>query len=53
MSMERLTDCLPLTTDQSEETAALVDLVESGAGLLRTVDRLLRDMKILSAVDGE
>ena len=40
----------PLITDQSEETAALVDLVESGAGLLRTVDGLFRDMRILSDV---
>ncbi len=40
-------------TDQSEETAALVDLVENGANLLRAVDCLLRDMRTLSGVSGE
>ena len=40
-------------TDQSEETAALIDLVENGANLLRAVDRLLRDMHTLSGVSGE
>ncbi|XP_064384748.1 uncharacterized protein LOC135333670 isoform X2 [Halichondria panicea] len=38
--------------DQSEETAALVDLVENGANLLRAVDCLLRDIHTLSAVSG-
>ncbi|XP_064385275.1 uncharacterized protein LOC135334138 [Halichondria panicea] len=38
--------------DQSEETAALIDLVENGANLLRAVDRLLRDMHTLSGVSG-
>ena len=40
-------------TDQSDETAALVDLVENGANLLRAVDCLLRDIHILSGVSGE
>ncbi len=40
-------------TDQSEETAALVDLVENGANLLRTVVSLLRDINTLNAVNGE
>ncbi len=40
-------------TDQSEETAALVDLVENGANLLRAVDCLLRDIHTLSEVSGE
>ena len=40
-------------TDQSEETAALVDLVDNGANLLRTVDCLLRDIRTLSGVSGE
>ena len=40
-------------TDQSEETAALVDLVENGANLLRAVDCLLRDIHTLSAVSGK
>ena len=40
-------------TDQSEETAALVDLVENGANLLRAVDCLLRDIHTLSGVSGE
>ncbi len=40
-------------TDQSEETAALVDLVENGANLLRAVDSLLRDIRTLSGVSGE
>ncbi|XP_064389765.1 uncharacterized protein LOC135337740 isoform X3 [Halichondria panicea] len=38
--------------DQSEETAALVDLVENGANLLRAVDCLLRDIHTLSGVSG-
>ncbi|XP_064384980.1 uncharacterized protein LOC135333886 isoform X2 [Halichondria panicea] len=38
--------------DQSDETAALVDLVENGANLLRTVDCLLRDIHTLSGVSG-
>ncbi|XP_064389780.1 uncharacterized protein LOC135337741 isoform X5 [Halichondria panicea] len=38
--------------DQSEETAALVDLVDNGANLLRTVDCLLRDIRTLSGVSG-
>ncbi len=37
-------------TDQSEETAALVDLVESGANLLRTVDSLLKDVQRLTEI---
>ncbi|XP_064385250.1 uncharacterized protein LOC135334123 isoform X3 [Halichondria panicea] len=41
-----------LGTDQSEETAALVDLVENGANLLRAVDCLLRDIHTLSGVSG-
>ena len=40
-------------TDQSEKTAALVDLVENGANLLRAVDCLLRDIHTLSGVSGE
>ncbi|XP_064384761.1 uncharacterized protein LOC135333677 isoform X2 [Halichondria panicea] len=44
----KLRNCL----DQSEETAALVDLVENGANLLRAVDCLLRDMRTLSGVSG-
>ncbi len=40
-------------TDQLEETAALVDLVENGANLLRAVDCLLRDIRTLSGVSGE
>ncbi len=40
-------------TDQSEETAALVYLVENGANLLRVVDCLLRDIHTLSGVSGE
>ncbi len=40
-------------TDQSDETAALVDLVENGANLLRVVDCLLRDIHTLSGVSGE
>ncbi len=40
-------------TDQLEETAALVDLVENGANLLRAVDCLLRDIHTLSGVSGE
>ena len=43
----------PSTTDQAEKIAALVDLVESGTGLLRTVDYLLRDMQTLSVVVSE
>ena len=39
--------------DQSEETAALVDLVESGASLLRTVNNLLEDLQTLSAVNSK
>ncbi|XP_064385076.1 uncharacterized protein LOC135333972 [Halichondria panicea] len=38
--------------DQSDETAALVDLVENGANLLRAVDCLLRDIHTLSGVSG-
>ncbi|XP_064389781.1 uncharacterized protein LOC135337743 [Halichondria panicea] len=38
--------------DQSEETAALVDLVDNGANLLRVVDCLLRDIRTLSGVSG-
>ncbi len=40
-------------TDQSEETAALVDLVEDGANLLRAVDCLLRDIHTVNGVSGE
>ena len=40
----------PLVTDQLEETAALVDLVESGVNLLKTVDCVFRDLQTLSAV---
>ena len=43
----------PLTTDQSEETDALVNLVESGADLLKTVSCLLRDMQTLSVVESK
>ena len=35
-------------TDQSEEAAALVDLVENGANLLRAVDLALREIDTLS-----
>ena len=37
-------------TDQSEETAALVDLVETGANLLRTVDSLLKDVRTFNEI---
>ena len=40
-------------TDQSKETAALVDLVKNGANLMRAVDCLLRDIRTLSGVSGE
>ena len=40
-------------TDRSEETVALVDLVENGANLLRAVDCLLRDIHTLSGFSGE
>ncbi len=33
-------------TDQSEEAAALVDLVENGAKLLRAVDLALREITL-------
>ena len=39
-------------TDQCEETAALVDLVESGASLLRTMDSLLNDVHRLNKISG-
>ncbi|XP_064388722.1 uncharacterized protein LOC135336790 isoform X2 [Halichondria panicea] len=38
--------------NQSEETAALVDLVENGANLLRSVDSLLKDIHTLSGFSG-
>ncbi len=37
-------------TDQCEETAALIDLVESGTNLLRTVDFLLLDVQRVSEI---
>ena len=40
-------------SDQSEETAALADLVENGANLLRSVDCLLTDIHTLSGFSGE
>ncbi len=40
-------------TDQSEETAALVDLVDNGANLLKAVDCLLRDIHTLNGVSGK
>ena len=40
-------------SDQSEMSAALIDLVESGANLLRAVDCLLRDMQTLSTLSSE
>ena len=39
-----------IPADQSEETAALVDLVESGASLLNTIDSLLKDIYTLSEI---
>ncbi len=39
-------------TDLSEETAALVDLVENGAYLLRTVDSILKDVNTVSEISG-
>ncbi|XP_064384751.1 uncharacterized protein LOC135333672 isoform X2 [Halichondria panicea] len=44
----KLRNCL----DRSEETVALVDLVENGANLLRAVDCLLRDIHTLSGFSG-
>ncbi len=38
--------------DQSEETATLVDLVESGANLLNTVNYLLKDVCTVSEISG-
>ncbi len=40
-------------TDQSEETAALVDLVDSGASLLDTVNYLLTEVHVVSEISGE
>ncbi len=37
-------------TDQSEETAAFVGLVECGTYLLRTVDSLLKDIQKLDEI---
>ena len=36
--------------DKSEEKAALIDLVEGGAGLFRSVDCLLKDIQKLSGI---
>ena len=44
---------LIVLTDQSEKVAALEDLVEGGANLLRTVDGLLRDIQTLGDIDIE
>ena len=42
-----------ITIDHSEKSAALDDLVESGARLLRAVDCLLRYMQTLRVLRGE
>ena len=39
--------------DQSEKTAALVDLVESGTSLLKTIDSLLKDINTISDIDAK
>ena len=52
-NIECLSFLLFNVTDQSEETAALVDLVENGANLLRSVDSLLKDIHTLSGFSGE
>ena len=39
--------------DQSEETAALMDLIESGTNLLRTIVHLLKDVQTLSEMSSE
>ena len=42
-----------ILTDQSEETAALTDLVDSGANLLKTLEHLLKDIQMLDDIDVE
>ncbi len=39
-------------TDQSEERTALVDLVESGASLLNTMNCLLKNVHTVSKISG-
>ena len=42
-----------ILTDQSEETAALTDLVDGGANLLKTLEHLLKDIHMLDDIDVE
>ncbi len=49
-SLDNLLPCILNGTDQSEETAALADLVEIGASLLNTVNYLLKDVHAVSKI---
>ena len=42
-----------MSADHFEETAAIVDLVEGGANLLKTINSLLKDINTVSDIDAK